>query len=59
MGYRRIAGELARLANTIAPSTVWTILKSGQHRSIPDTHLGVMDYVPALPSGRRLRFRHR
>jgi putative transposase len=27
-GYRRIAGELARLGNTIAPSTVWAILRA-------------------------------
>ena len=27
-GYRRITGELARLGHTIAPSTVWTILRT-------------------------------
>ena len=28
-GYRRIHGELAGLGVTVAPSTVWQILKSG------------------------------
>jgi transposase len=38
-GYRRIHGELARLGITVAPSTVWQVLKSA----------GLLQHAPATP----------
>jgi hypothetical protein len=48
-GYRRIHGEMAGLGITVAPSTVWEILKRASIEPAPRPGRTGLDGVPAVP----------
>ena len=60
-GYRRITGELAGLGITVAPSTVWEILKKHGIDPAPRRSGPTWARVPALPGrgDHRVRLLHR